>query len=169
MGRDLVFPSRHVAERRQQVERSVADMMRDRRVLHDPVKKEREARFAVAHDALCPAECRDGRGALVAVQVDDEVEMARPDLAADEAPESRDAIVFAVLLDEQAFVDVRIVLHELAQAFVREHRDACLRIVRAQRTQHRRHEHEIADMHEVDDENVLIGSAGCHSPLPSIS
>ena len=124
-------------------------------VRHDLVEKQRKSRFAVAHDALCTAEGRNGRGTFIAMQVDDEIKVLAPD-AQDESGKGQKMVILALFVDEQAFVDMFVVLHEVRELFVCQQRDVCLRIVRAQGTQHRRHEHEIPNMHEIDDKNIFI-------------
>lgn len=124
-------------------------------VRHDLVEEALEAGLRVADDALAAREGGDGRGALIAVEVDDEVEVARADLP-DEAHEGEEALVLAVLVNEDALVEVLVAAHEVAERLVREERDVRLGVVRPQRAQGRRHEHEIADVHRVDDEDILV-------------
>ncbi len=76
--------------------------------------------------------------------------------AANEAPEGREALVPPMLLDEQALVDVPVAAYEVGERFIGQQRDMRLRIVRPQRPQHRRHEHEVADMHHIYDQDILI-------------
>ena len=49
-----------------------------------------------------------------------------------------------------------IFLHDIRKDPIREKGDACLGIVVPQCPQDGRHEHEIAEMHEVDNEDVPI-------------
>lgn len=124
-------------------------------VRHDLVKEALEAGLRVADDALATREGGDGRSAFIAVEVDDEVEVARADFP-DEAHEGEEALVLAVLVDEDALVEVLVTAHEVAERLVRQERDVRLGIVRPQRAQGRRHEHEVADVHRVDDEDILV-------------
>lgn len=124
-------------------------------VRHDLVKEALEAGLRVADDALAAREGSDGRSAFIAVEVDDEVEVARADLP-DEAHEGEEALVPAVLVDEDALIEVLIAAHEVAERLVRQERDVRLGVVRPQRAQGRRHEHEVADVHRVDDEDILV-------------
>ena len=126
-----------------------------RAVRHDLVEEVLEAGLRVADDALAARKGGDGRGALVAVEVDDEIEVARAYLP-DEAHEGEESLVLAVLVDEDALVEVLVAAHEVAERLIREERDVRLRVVRPQRPQCRRHEHEVADVHRVDDEDILV-------------
>ena len=89
------------------------------------------------------------------MQVDDQIEVPAAD-AQDESGKGQKMIIPAFFVDEQAFVNMLVVLYEIRELFVRQKRDARLRIIRAQRTQYRRDEHEIPNMHEIDDKNIFI-------------
>ena len=68
------------------------------------------------------------------LEVDDEVEMARTQ-AADEAPESKKAAVFAVLVNREAFIDTGVLAHKVGEGLVRQEGNARLRIVRTERAE----------------------------------
>lgn len=126
-----------------------------RAVRHDLVEEALEAGLRVADDALAAREGGDGGGALVTVEVDDEIEVARAYLP-DEAHESEESLVLAVLVDQDALVEVLVAAHEVAERLIREERNVRLRVVRPQGAQRRRHEHKVADVHRVDDEDILV-------------
>ena len=66
-----------------------------------------------------------------------------------------------VLVDQDAFVDVFIAAHEVGQRFVCQKRDVGFRIVCPQRPKRRRHQHEVTDVHRIDDENIFV--CGSHT------
>ena len=134
---------------------TVRRRVRHRVVRQHLIEEAAEEGLRVADDAPRAGKGRDGARALVAVQVDDEVEMAPAD-AADKAHEREQPLVRAMLVDEQAFVDVPVAAHEVAERLIRKQRDLRVRVVFAQRAQRRRHEHEVADMHGVDDEDRSV-------------
>ena len=115
-----------------------------------------EAGLGVADALARAAEGGDSGAALVAMEVDDEVEMARAQ-AADEAPEGEEALVRAVLVDGKTFVDAGVLAHEVGEGLVRQERDARLRVVRAERAEGGRDQEEVTDVHRVDDEDGFIG------------
>ena len=121
----------------------------------DMVKEEREAGLCIADDVLAAAEYRERGGALVAVEIDDEIVFLFPQMPC-KAQDAEEAAVFPLLVDQETFVDVPILLHDVREFRVREQGDARLGIVLAQRVQHGRHKHQIAEVHEVDDENVSV-------------
>ena len=132
------------------------DLVLDRLlVFHDLVEKGREKGLCIADDAPCTREGRERRSALVAVQVDDEVEMLLAD-AADEAQKSERMIIRSLFIKQETAVDMLVADDEIGELLVREKRDARLRKVRSKRAQYGRHEHEVADVHEVDDEDVVV-------------
>ena len=137
------------------MEGPLADMMGHRWILHDLVKKQRKAWLAVADNALGTRKRRNRRGTLVAVQVDDQIVFLLPQ-SPDEPEQRAEMVVLALLVDKQAFVNIFILLDEIAELLVREQADAGLRIVRAQSAQDRRRQHQIADMHEIDYEDIMI-------------
>ena len=71
----------------------------------------------------------------------------------------------SLLIDQQTFVDILIFLHNVRENPIRKKGNACGGIIVPQRTQDGCHKHEIAEMHEVDDEYVVIAS-GRHSKSP---
>ena len=150
---DLVL--RHDARRFKHLEMRV-DLMHDRLLVRKHhVKKERKARLRVADDAPCAGKCRERRGALVAVQVDDEVKMLAAN-AADKAQKSERMIIRSLLVEQKAAVDMLVADDEIGELLVCEKRDARLREVRAKRPEDGRHKHEVADVHEIDNEDVIV-------------
>ena len=121
----------------------------------DMIEEKREARLRVAHNALAAAQCRKCGGALVAVQIDDEVVflLSQPTC---EAQDAKEALVPPLLVDQQTLINVPIFLHDIRKDPIREEGDTRLGIVVPQRAQDGRHKHEITEMHKVDDEDVLI-------------
>ena len=79
----------------------------------------------------------------------------------DEADERQNPLVSPVLVDQDAFVDVFIAAHEVGQRFVCQKRDVGFRIVCPQRPKRRRHQHEVTDVHRIDDENIFV--CGSHT------
>lgn len=131
-----------------------------RRIRHGTVrqyliKEPLEARLRIADDTPAAREGRNGRGPLIAVKVDDQIEMALANLT-DEAQECPKAFVPAVFIDEDAFVDVLVAAHEIAERLVCEQGDMCLRIVRPERPECRCHQHEVTNVHRIDDQDILI-------------
>ena len=89
------------------------------------------------------------------MQVDDQIVSLLPQPP--DKPEQRTEMVIpALLVNKQAFIDVFILLDEVAELLVRKQADAGLRIIRTQGAQDRRRQHQIADMHEIDYEDILI-------------
>ena len=121
----------------------------------DVIEQEGEAGLCIAHNAFSPAECRERGGALVAVQVDDEIVFPFPQ-AARKAQDAEEAPVTPLLVDQQTFIDVCIFLHDVRENPIRKECNACGGIIMPQRAQDGRHKHEIAEMHEVDNENIPI-------------
>ena len=115
-----------------------------------------EAGLRVADALARAAERRDGGAALVAVEVDDEVEVPRPQ-AADETDERAKRFFATMLVDGQAFVDAGIFADQVSEREVGQKRNFRVRKIRAQRPQRRRDEEEVADVHRVDDEDGLVG------------
>ena len=130
----------------------------------DVIEQEGEAGLGIADDFLPAAECGQCRSAFIAVQVDDKIvfPFAQPPY---KMQNPKEAVVRTLLVDQQALINVPIFLHNVREDPIREQRDACLGIIVPQRAQDGRHEHEIAEMHEVDDEYVVIAS-GRHSKSP---
>ena len=119
------------------------------------IEEEGEARLCIADDLLAAAQRREGRGALVAVQVDDKVIFAAAQTAR-KAQDTEQTVVPSLLVDQQTLVDVPVLLHDVCEFLIGEEGDARGRIIVPQGSQHRRHKHEIAEVHEVDDEDVPI-------------
>ena len=142
------------------------------------VEKKGEAGLRIAHDLLSAAQCRKCGGALIAVEIDDEVVFLLSQTTG-EAQDAEEALVPPLLVNQQALINVPIFLHNVCENPIREQRDACLGIVVPQRAQDRRHKHEVAEMHEVDDEDVPIQiqcpsnespySISCHESVLRIS
>ena len=130
----------------------------------DVIEQEGEAGLGIADDFLPAAECGQCRSAFIAVQVDNKVVLMLSQTMG-KAQDAEKTPVPSLLIDQQAFVDILIFLHNVREDPIREQRDACLGIIVPQRAQDGRHEHEIAEMHEVDDEYVVIAS-GRHSKSP---
>ena len=132
------------------------DLVLDRLlVFHDLVEEGGKERLCIADDAPCTREGRERRSAFVAVQVDDEVEMLAAN-AADKAQKSERMIIRSLLVEQKTAVDMLVADDEIGELLVCEKRDARLWEVRAKRPEDGRHEHEIADVHEVDDEDVVV-------------
>ena len=132
------------------------DLMLDRLlVFHDLVKEGGKEGLCIADNAPCTREGRERRSAFVAVQVDDEVEMLAAN-AADKAQKSERMIIRSLLVEQKAAVDMLVADDEIGELLVCEKRDARLRAVRPKRPEDGRHEHEVADVHEVDDKDVGI-------------
>ena len=130
----------------------------------DVIEQEGEAGLGIADDFLPAAECGQCRSAFIAVQVDNKVVLMLSQTMG-KAQDAEKTPVPSLLIDQQTFVDILIFLHNVREDPIREQRDACLGIIVPQRAQDGRHEHEIAEMHEVDDEYVVIAS-GRHSKSP---
>ena len=124
-------------------------------VFHNLVEEGGKEGLCIADDAPCTREGRERRGALVAVQVDDEVEMLAAN-AADKAQKSERMIIRSLLVEQKTAVDMLVADDEIGELLVCEKRDARLREVRPKRPEDGRHEHEVADVHEVDDEDVVV-------------
>ena len=124
-------------------------------VFHDLVKERGKEWLCIADDAPCTREGRERRSAFVAVQVDDEVEMLAAN-AADKAQKSERMIIRSLLVEQKAAVDMLVADDEISELLVCEKRDARLRKVRPKRLEDGRHEHEVADVHEVDNEDVVV-------------
>ena len=130
----------------------------------DVIEQEGEAGLGITDDFLPAAECGQRRSTFIAVQVDNKVVLMLSQTMG-KAQDAEKTPVPSLLIDQQAFVDILIFLHNVREDPIREQRDACLGIIVPQRAQDGRHEHEIAEMHEVDDEYVVIAS-GRHSKSP---
>ena len=121
----------------------------------DMVKEEREAGLGITNDVLAAAERRECGGTLVAVEIDDEIVFLFPQPPC-KAQDAEETAVLPLLVDQEAFVDVPILPHDVREFRIREQGDARLWIVLPQRVQHGRHKHQIAEVHEVDAENVSL-------------
>lgn len=131
-----------------------------RRIRHGAVRQylveePLEARLRITDNAFAAREGRNSRSPLIAMEIDHEVEMAPADLV-DEAQEGQQALVPAVFVDEDAFVDVLVAAHEVAERLIREQRDMRLRVIRPERPERRRHQHEVTNVHRIDDQDILI-------------
>ena len=124
-------------------------------VFHNLVKERGKEWLCIADDAPCTREGGERRSAFVAVQVDDEVEMLAAN-AADKAQKSERMIIRSLLVEQKTAVDMLVADDEISELLVCEKRDARLRKVRAKRPEDGRHKHEIADVHEVDDKDVIV-------------
>ena len=148
----------------QMAERLVHDLVlrrvRHRQVWHPVVKETMEKGLRVTDDFLPAGKRRDRRGSLIAMVIDHEVKVTFPYLP-DEADERQNSLVSPVLVDQDAFVDVFIAAHEIGQRFVCQKRDVGFRIVCPQRSKRRRHQHEVTDVHRIDDENIFV--CGSHT------
>ena len=114
-----------------------------------------EPRLGIADNALAARERGNGRSPFIAMEIDDQIEMALAQLA-NKAQKSQEALVFAMLVDQDALIDILIAAHEITKRFIGKQGDMCLRIVRPQRPKCRRHQHEVTDMHRIDDQDILI-------------
>ena len=121
----------------------------------DVIEQEGEAGLGIADDFLPAAECGQCRSAFIAVQVDDKIVFPFPQPPY-KMQNPKEAVVRALLVDQQAFVDVLIFLHDVRENPIRKKGNACGGIIVPQRAQDGRHKHEIAEMHEVDNENIPI-------------
>ena len=119
------------------------------------IKEKREAGLCIADDFLSAAECRERRRALVAMQIDDEI-VALFAQAMGKTQDAEETSVTPLLVDQQTRIDVLILLHNVREDPIREECDARCGIVVPQCAQHGCHEHKITEMHEVDDENILV-------------
>ena len=127
----------------------------------DAVKSEGKAGLCIADDAPSARERCERGGAFVAVEIDDEIVFFFLQFQR-EAKDAEEAVVFAFFVNEQAPIDVRVLPYDVGEEEVGEERDACAGIVVPQRTQDGRHEHKVAEMHEVDDEDVFVHSVFIH-------
>ena len=89
------------------------------------------------------------------MEIDDEIVVVFPQ-AHRIAQDAEDAAVCALFVNQEAFVEMLVRGDDIRELLVREERDARRRVLLTQGGQHGRAEHEIAEVHEVDDENVLI-------------
>ena len=101
------------------------------------------------------------------MQVDDQIEVF-PAHAEDESEEAPEMIILAFLVDQQAFINILIMFHQIPQFLIGQQADAGLRIVGPQGPQYRRGQHKVTDMHEIDDENILIQGYFSSVPFSSI-
>ena len=153
-----MLPAGNIAGLFQEKERAVRYMMRNRRILQNLVKEKGKSRFAVSHNALCPAESRQRRCPFIAMQIDDQIEVffSKPQ---NKAKKAAKMVVRTFLVDEQAFIKMPIVLHQVRQLLVRQQGNPRPRISRPQGSKHRCDQHQVSQMHEIDDKNILV--QGC--------
>ncbi len=91
-----------------------------------------------------------------------QIEMPAANLS-DETKKRQKSLVLAVLVNQNALIDIFIATHQITQRFIRQKRDMRLRIIRAKRPQSRRHQQQITDVHRIDDQNRLL------HPIPAFS
>ena len=92
---------------------------------------------------------------LTPEKIDNQIKLF-PAHAQDKLDEASKMIIPSLLINQQTFINIFIVLHQISQFFIGQQADAGLRIICPQGPQDRRGQHQVADMHEIDDENILI-------------
>ena len=101
------------------------------------------------------------------MQIDNQIKLF-PAHAQDKLEEASKMIIPSLLINQQTFINIFIVLHQIPQFFIGQQADAGLRIICPQSPQDRRGQHQVADMHEIDDENILIQVYFSSVPFSSI-
>ena len=119
------------------------------------VKCEGKARLCISDDAPPARECGERRGAFVAVEIDDEVVFFFPQLHR-KAEDTEEAVVLPFFIDEETAIDMPVLAHDVGEQEVGEEGDARGGVIVPKRAQDGRHEHEVAEVHEVDDEDVFV-------------
>ena len=119
------------------------------------VKGKGKARLCIADDAPPARECGERRGAFVAVEIDDEVVFFFPQLHR-KAEDTEEAVVLPFFIDEETAIDMPVLAHDVGEQKVGEEGDARGGVIVPERAQDGRHEHEVAEVHEVDDEDVFV-------------
>ena len=119
------------------------------------IEHEREAGLCIPHNPLPSTQRCERRCAFVAMQIDHKIVLVFAQ-AACKAQNAQKAVVASLLVNKEAVIDVAVFLHDIRELQISEQCDMRSRIVVTDGTQDRRHEHEVAKVHEVDNENVLI-------------
>ena len=110
---------------------------------HNRRKEGAKARFCITNNASAPGESRQGRGPLIAMQVDNQIKLL-PAQAADEFQQVPEIIVLPLLVQEKAGIQMRIVLYYVSQLPVRQQGQPGLGVGGPQGAEHRGHKQQIA-------------------------
>ena len=89
------------------------------------------------------------------MEIDDEIVILFPQFHR-VSEDAEQAVVLPFFINKETGIDMPILPHDIGEQLVREQRNTRGGIVVPERPQDGRHKHEIAEVHEVDDENIPI-------------
>ena len=126
------------------------------------VKKQGKARLGVAHNPVSAAEGRNSGSPLVAMEINHQIKLFLS-YAPNVFNKGRQAVIPALLVNQQAFINMPVILHQICQLLICQQGNPCLGIVGAQGSQHRRHQHQVTDVHQVYHQYILVVPCNAHA------